>query len=99
MIIDNILTAFDNFIILLNENKTVLLLILILLGIYLIYFNKNIIENNIYIINNDVFKIIIFTMTTYIFTLNTTIGISLVIIMIISMQFITNNKFKKEYNI
>ena len=92
MRIDNTLKPFDNFLILLNDNKTVLLLILILLVIYIIYINR-------YIINNDVFKLLIFIITAYIFTLDTTIGIILVIIMLITMQIITNNKFKKEYNI
>ena len=93
-----ILNQIDDFFISINENKTVLLLILVLLGIYAIHFNLYLVENTINLFDNKVFRLIVFISITYISSSSPAIGIGLAIIMLASMQIITNIKFKKEFD-
>ena len=86
----------DNLFISINENKGMLILIIILLGIYLIQFNEYIIENATYLFDNNLFRLIIFIIISYISGSSPALGISLAIIMLTSMQIITTLKFKKE---
>ena len=86
----------DNLFISINENKGVLILIIILLGIYLIQFNEYIIKNATYLFDNNLFRLIIFIIISYISGSSPALGISLAIIMLTSMQIITTLKFKEE---
>jgi len=96
MNIDQILKPIDNLFLSINENKTVLLLILILLGIYAVEFNQYISENAVDLFSNNIFKLVIFVIITYIGSSSPAIGISLAIIVLVSLQVITNLKFKKQ---
>jgi len=86
----------DNLFLLINQNKNILFIIIILLGIYLIYYNKYIIENTIYLFDTNFFKLIIFIIIIYIVELSPIIGIILTIIILVSMQIITYFKLKNE---
>lgn len=95
---NGILKSFDNFLVSVNNNKTILLMVLLLLGIYLTHFNKNIVENSMSLFENNAFKLFVFVIITYISSSSPAIGISLSIIMLVSMQIITSIKFKKEFD-
>ena len=64
--------------------------------IYLFKFNKYIIENTIYLFDNNLFRFIAFIIISYTAGSRPAIGISLAIVMLVSMQIITNLKLKKE---
>lgn len=98
MILDDILKPFDNLLVSINNNKIILLLILILLGIYTTHLNQNIVEKSLNLFENKSFRLIIFIIITYISKSSPAIGIGLAIIMLISMQIITSIKFKKEFD-
>jgi hypothetical protein len=99
MDINKILKPFDNLLKSLNENKIILILILILLGIYYTYYNNNIVENSISLFDNELFKFSLFVLITYISSSNPAIGIALAIIMLVSLQAITYLKIKREFDI
>jgi hypothetical protein len=94
---NEILKPVDNFLKSINENKNILILILILLAIYYINYNEFVLEKTMYFIDNKIFKFSIFIIISYITSSSPAIGISLAIIMLVSMQLITYNKFKKEF--
>jgi uncharacterized membrane protein len=77
MDINEILKPIDNLFISLNNNKPILLLVLILLGIYNIYYNEYITEYAINLFSNNAFKLALFTLITYIGSSSPAIGISL----------------------
>ena len=87
LIFDNSLKSIDN-------NKNSLILILILLGIY--YFDKNNAVQCLYLFDNKTFKFAIFIIIAYILSSTSIIGISLALVMFVSLQIITYIKFKKE---
>ena len=93
---DNNLNLVDNLFIKINKNKTILLLILILLGIYTVYFNQQIINYTTNLFDNNLFRLIIFIIITWIASSSPGIGVALAIIMLVSMQIITNLKFKND---
>lgn len=80
-----------------NSNKNILILILILLGIYYVNYNENIVSHSINLFNNEIFKFVVFIFITYISSSSPAIGISLAIIMLTSLQIITYIKLKKEF--
>jgi hypothetical protein len=92
-----ILEPFDNIFKSINSNKNILILILILLGIYYVNYNDNIVEHSINLFNNEIFKFVVFILITYISSYSPAIGISLAIIMLTSLQIITYLKLKKEF--
>jgi hypothetical protein len=96
MNITEFLKPFDNLFIYINENKGILLLVLVLLGIYITQFNEYIIENASYLFDNNLFRLVIFVVITYIGGSSPAIGISLAIIMLVSMQLITSLKLKRN---
>lgn len=96
MDINEFLKHVDDLFVGINENKNILLLLLILLGIYATQFNEYITEKTIYLFDNNLFRLIIFVIITYIASSSPAIGMSLAIIMLVSMQLITNLKLKKE---
>ena len=96
MDINGILKPIDNLLVSLNNDKPILLLILLLLGIYTMYYNEYVTEYAINLFSNNTFKIIIFVLVTYIGSSSPAIGISLAIIVLVSLQLITNLKIKKE---
>ena len=96
MNITEILKPVDNLFIYVNENKNVLLLVLVLLGIYITQFNEYIIKNSSFLFDNNLFKLIIFIVITYIGGSSPSIGISLAILMLVSMQIITNLKINND---
>ena len=98
MDINEILKPIDNLLVSLNNNKPVLLLVLLLLGIYTMNYNEYITERAMNLFSNNTFKIIIFVLVTYIGSSSPAIGISLAIIVLVSLQIITNLKIKKEIN-
>lgn len=95
-IITELLKPVDNLFIYLNNNKIILLLILILLGLYTTKFNEYIVENTSYLFDNNLFRFIVFVIITYIAGSSPAIGVSLAIIMLVSMQIVTSLKFKKD---
>jgi hypothetical protein len=96
MNIIELLKPVDNLFVSLNENKGILLLILILLGIYITQFNEYIVQNTAFLFDNNLFRLIVFIIITYIGSSSPAIGISLAIIMLVSMQLITSLKLKKD---
>jgi hypothetical protein len=96
MNINEFLKPVDNLFTSINDNKGTLLLILILLGIYITQFNEYIVQNTTYLFDNNLFKFIFFILITYISGSSPAIGISLAIIMLVSMQIITSLKLKKD---
>lgn len=96
MDITEFLKPVDNLLIYVNDNKSVLLLVLVLLGIYITHFNEYIIQNTSYLYDNNLFRLIIFIVITYIGGSSPAIGISLVIIMLVSMQIITSLKLRRD---
>jgi hypothetical protein len=68
----------------------------VLLGIYITQFNEYIIENASYLFDNNLFRLVIFVVITYIGGSSPAIGISLAIIMLVSMQLITSLKLKRN---
>ena len=92
-----ILEPFDSMLKSINSNKNILILILIILGIYYVNYNDDIVSNSINLFNNEIFKFVIFIFITYISNSSPAIGISLAIIMLTSLQIITYIKFKKEF--
>lgn len=80
----------------LNKNKFMLILSLLLIGIYLIKFNNCVNEQTTNLFDNNLFKLLIFVMITYISCSNPVIGIGLAIIILVSLQIITNLKLKKD---
>jgi len=99
MDLNNILKPFDDLLKSINENKTLLILVLILLGIFYTYNNDNIMEHCIFLFDNEIFKFTLFILITYISSSNPAIGIGLAIIMLVSLQIITYLKLKKEFDI
>ena len=99
MEMNKILESFDKLLKSANENKNILILILILLGIYYTYYSDSITEHCIYLFDNNVFKFTIFIIITYISSSSPAIGISLAIIMLVSLQLITYIKLKKELDL
>lgn len=96
MNINEFLKPVDNLFTSVNENKGTLLLILVLLGIYITQFNEYIVQNTAYLFDNNLFRLIIFVIITYIGSSSPAIGISLAIIMLVSMQIITSMKLKRD---
>lgn len=94
---NKILEPFDSILKSINSNKNTLILILILLGIYYVNFNDNIVSNSINLFNNELFKFVVFIFITYISSYSPAIGVSLAIIMLTSLQIITYIKLKKEF--
>lgn len=92
-----ILEPFDSILKSINSNKNILILILILLGIYYIYYNDNIVENCINLFDNEIFKFVVFILITYISSSSPALGISLAIILLTSLQIITYIKLKREF--
>lgn len=84
--------AIDN----INSNKFVLTIVLFLLGIYAVSYNEYISTKAIDLFSNDGFRLIIFLITTYVASTSPALGISLAIIMLSSMQIISNIKLKKD---
>ncbi len=99
MDINKILEPFDNLLKSINENKILLILVLVLLGIYYTYNSNNIVEHSIFLFDNEIFKFTLFILITYISSSNPAIGIGLAIIMLVSLQIITYLKLKKEFDI
>ena len=95
--IKKFLEPIDNILISLNENKDILLIILGIFGIYFINYNYNIVINNIELFDNNYFKFFMFIIISYIASSNPAIGISLAIIILVSMQIITQYKINKEF--
>lgn len=97
---DTSLTTFlqpvDNVIENINSNKFVLTIILFFLGIYAVSYNEYISTKAIDLFSNDGFRLIIFLITTYVASTSPALGISLAIIMLSSMQIISNIKLKKD---
>lgn len=60
MDINQFLKPFDDLLISLNENKGVLLVIIVLLGIYLVGFNQYVSTNMMDLLDNNIFKLAIF---------------------------------------
>lgn len=79
---NKILEPFDSILKSINSNKNTLILILILLGIYYVNFNDNIVSNSINLFNNELFKFVVFIFITYISSYSPAIGVSLAIIML-----------------
>lgn len=96
MNINEFLKPVDNLFISVNENKGTLLLILVLLGIYITQFNEYIVQNTACLFDNNLFRLVVFVVITYIGSSSPAIGISLAIIMLVSMQIITSLKLKKD---
>jgi hypothetical protein len=94
-----ILEPFDTTLKSINSNKNILILTLILLGIYCIYYNNNIVENYINLFDNEIFKFVVFILITYISSSSPALGISLAIIMLTSLQIITYIKLKREFEL
>jgi hypothetical protein len=98
MDINEYLKPFDNLLKSINDNKIVLLLIIILLGIYWTNYNEYVVEKTINLFDSQLFRLAIFILISYIAGSSPALGVSLAIIMLVSMQLITNLKFKKEFN-
>lgn len=97
MDMNNILEPLNNSLKSINDNKSLLIFVLILLGLYFTYIsNINIINNSIYLFDNQIFKFILFVIITYISASSPAIGIALALIMFISLQIITYTKLKNE---
>lgn len=108
MEINNYLKPIDNAFTSINKNKGLLLLLLILVVLYLIYSNEYVneymneymneyaIEHATNLFTNNLFKLIVFIIITYIASYRPMIGLGLAIIMLLSLQIITNLKLKKE---
>lgn len=96
MNINNLLNPVDKFFININENKSILLILLVLLGIYLTQYIEPTTENLINLFSNNIFKFVIFIIITYITGSSPALGIGLAIVMLVTLQIITNLKFKKE---
>lgn len=96
MSITEILKPVDNFFINIDQTKGTLLIILALLSVYMVQFNETVITNTVNLVDNNLFKIIIFVIITYISSSSPAIGISLTIIMLVSLQIITNLKLRKD---
>lgn len=94
--VNKMLKAIDNQFESIDNNKNLLIVILIFLGVYFAYFNKNIVESGINLFDNEIFKLIVFILITYISSSSPAIGVSLAIIMLVSLQIITHLKLKKE---
>ncbi len=97
MDINQFLKPFDDLFISLNKNKSVLLVIIVLLGFYFVSFNRFVTVNAIDLFDNNIFKFVVFILISYIASSSPAIGISLGIIVLVSMQIITNLKFKQEF--
>lgn len=90
--IDNVFTSVD-------KNKGLLLLLLVLIGLYLINWNELVVDHATNLFTNNLFRLIIFIFITYIASSSPAIGLGLAIVMLVSMQFITNLKLQKEINL
>ena len=66
MDINAVLKPIDNLFKSINDNKIILLLILILLGMYAVQYNESVSENAIYLFDNTIFKFVLFIIITYI---------------------------------
>lgn len=99
MDINSILEPLDNLLKSIDNNKNLLFFVLVLLGIYFVYIsnsNSNILKNSIYLFDNEIFKFALFMIITFISSSSPAIGISLALIMFVSLQIITYTKLKKE---
>lgn len=94
-----ILKPFDDKLKYLNDNKNVLLFVLILVGIYTVHFNESMTSRGIELYSNNIFKLIIFVIVSYMSSSSPALGISLAIMILISFQIITNIKLKQELGI
>jgi hypothetical protein len=95
-LLNSLIENIDNFFSYLNNNKMVLIFVIILLSIYAVYLNEYVVDLTINLFEKKEFRLVIFIIITYISSQSPAIGIILVIIMLTSMQIITNIKFKKE---
>lgn len=96
MAFDNFLKYFDNSIKSLNNNRTLLIFILILITICYTFYSDDIVEKYISIFDNDLFKLTIFFIISYIAGSCPAIAIILGIIMLVNLQIITHVKLKNE---
>lgn len=96
MDIDNTLKPIDNFFKKINDNKTLLLILLVLLGIYYTSYINDISSKMIDLFSNNIFKFTLFVLISYISSSSPALGISLAIIMLVTLQIITNLRLQKE---
>ena len=95
MNINHVLQLIDNFFISINSNISILICILLLLAVYAIFFNKIVTEKYADVYTNDIFKIILFGIITYILSHSIVIGVSLTIMLLLSLQILTNYRIKQ----
>ena len=98
MDINSLLKSFDNLIKDVDNNKILLLIIIIIVGIYTFNYVKydSIDKVLINMFSNYYFKFGLFVIITYISSSSPALGLSLAIAMLVTLQIITNIKIKNE---
>ncbi len=74
----------------------ILILLLILVGIYYVFYKNDIANQCICLFDNNIFKFTVFIAITYVSSYYYEIGIGLALVIFINYQIITHIKFKKE---
>lgn len=93
---NEIFESFNNFIKSIDNNKNILILIVILLGVYFAFYADNVATHTINLFDNEIFKFALFILITWISSSSPVLGISLALIMFASLQIITYIKLKKD---
>lgn len=99
--LNKISESFDNLFTQMNNNKNILIVILILIlsGIYYTHLNDyDITKKSIDLSENDRIKFLIFIIIICVSNFNMNIGVILAIIMLVSLQLVTSIKINKELN-
>lgn len=96
MEINNILDPIDNLFKKVDENKIVLILIILLVGIYTSYYSDKIGDKMIDIFSDNRFKLVLFIIISYISSSSPAIGISLTIAIMVTLQVISGIKIRRE---
>lgn len=97
MSLNEMLRPLDDYLKSINENKTQVILISILIGIITIVYLNSSTDNFIHkLFSSNIFKLVIFVLITYIGSSSPGIGISLAILFLVVIQLINNRTIKSE---
>ena len=96
MSIENILNSFDNFFEKINNNKIVMILIIVLVTLYTSSNIHTLSDDTIDLFDNQIFKFVLFILISLISSKSPSIGITLAMAILVTLQVITNLKIRKD---
>jgi hypothetical protein len=96
MSIENMLNSFDNFFQKINDNKIVTILIIIIVTLYTSSNIDTLSDDTIDLFDNQIFKFVLFILISLISSKSPSIGITLAMAVLVTLQIITNLKIRSD---